>query len=171
MLSSCLATFDCRVESVAAATHSIFIGKVEAIVLEPDLDPLVYVEGDYGLIAPRSARRTEAGCGRFAVFTCRAGSKNQKPQVEANSVAIVILLSRLRSVARASAGRRPWSTACRSRSPDQSRFATPDDRYLSDMWPRRIFRAGLKYSLVDGKWPAFEEVFMLRAQARGGDER
>ena len=36
--------------------------------------------------------------------------------------------------------------------------ALPDDRYLSDM-SRRIFRAGLKYSLVDGKWPAFEEVF------------
>jgi flavin reductase (DIM6/NTAB) family NADH-FMN oxidoreductase RutF len=53
VLSSCLANFDCRVvESVAAATHSIFIGQVEAIALEPDLDPLVYVEGDYGLIAP-----------------------------------------------------------------------------------------------------------------------
>lgn len=53
VLSSCLANFDCRViESVAAATHSIFIGKVEAIALEPELDPLVYVEGDYGLIAP-----------------------------------------------------------------------------------------------------------------------
>ena len=33
-----------------------------------------------------------------------------------------------------------------------------DDRFLSDM-SRRIFRAGLKHSLVDGKWPAFEEVF------------
>jgi flavin reductase (DIM6/NTAB) family NADH-FMN oxidoreductase RutF len=53
VLSSCLASFDCRVvESVVAATHSIFIGSVEALVLEPDLDPLVYVEGDYGLIAP-----------------------------------------------------------------------------------------------------------------------
>ena len=36
--------------------------------------------------------------------------------------------------------------------------AVPDDRYLSDM-SRRIFRAGLKHSLVDAKWPAFEEVF------------
>ena len=53
VLLSCLATFDCRVvESVVAATHSIFIGKVEAITLDPDLAPLVYVEGDYGLIAP-----------------------------------------------------------------------------------------------------------------------
>ena len=36
--------------------------------------------------------------------------------------------------------------------------AMPDDRYLSDM-SRRVFRAGLKHSLVDAKWPAFEEVF------------
>ncbi len=36
--------------------------------------------------------------------------------------------------------------------------AYPDDRYLSQM-ALRIFRAGLKHSLVDKKWPAFEEVF------------
>ena len=36
--------------------------------------------------------------------------------------------------------------------------ALGDDRYLSQM-SLRIFRAGLKHSLVDGKWPAFEEVF------------
>src|SRR5579863_4067159 len=36
--------------------------------------------------------------------------------------------------------------------------ATPDDRYLSQM-SLRIFRAGLKHSIVDAKWPAFEEVF------------
>jgi 3-methyladenine DNA glycosylase Tag len=36
--------------------------------------------------------------------------------------------------------------------------AVADDRYLSQM-ERRIFRAGLKHSLVDAKWPAFEEVF------------
>lgn len=34
----------------------------------------------------------------------------------------------------------------------------PDDRYLSDLC-RRVFRAGLKHSLVDSKWPAFEEAF------------
>lgn len=33
-----------------------------------------------------------------------------------------------------------------------------DDRYLSEL-SRRIFRAGLKHSMVDAKWPAFEEVF------------
>jgi 3-methyladenine DNA glycosylase Tag len=36
--------------------------------------------------------------------------------------------------------------------------AAGDDRYLSQM-SLRIFRAGLKHSLVDAKWPAFEEVF------------
>ncbi|MFI8744170.1 DNA-3-methyladenine glycosylase I [Pseudomonas sp. NPDC077186] len=36
--------------------------------------------------------------------------------------------------------------------------ALSDDRYLSSI-SLRIFRAGLKHSLVDAKWPAFEEVF------------
>src|SRR6266446_6689413 len=43
------------------------------------------------------------------------------------------------------------------RSPAVLRSAS-DDRYLSQM-SLRIFRAGLKHSLVDAKWPAFEEVF------------
>lgn len=43
--------------------------------------------------------------------------------------------------------------------------AVPDDRYLSEM-SRRIFRAGLKHTLVDGKWPAFEEVFFQFDPAR-----
>ena len=34
-----------------------------------------------------------------------------------------------------------------------------DDRYLSLM-SLRVFRAGLKHSLVDAKWPAFENAFM-----------
>jgi len=33
-----------------------------------------------------------------------------------------------------------------------------NDRYLSDM-SRRVFRAGLKHSLVDSKWPEFEKAF------------
>ncbi|MFC6668856.1 DNA-3-methyladenine glycosylase I [Marinobacterium aestuariivivens] len=36
--------------------------------------------------------------------------------------------------------------------------AVADDRLLSDL-SRRVFRAGLKHSLVDSKWPVFEEVF------------
>ncbi|WP_295470803.1 DNA-3-methyladenine glycosylase I [uncultured Pseudomonas sp.] len=36
--------------------------------------------------------------------------------------------------------------------------ALGDDRYLSTL-ALRVFRAGLKHSLVDAKWPAFEQVF------------
>jgi 3-methyladenine DNA glycosylase Tag len=36
--------------------------------------------------------------------------------------------------------------------------ATPDDRYLSQM-SLRVFRAGLRHSVVDAKLPAFEAVF------------
>ena len=36
--------------------------------------------------------------------------------------------------------------------------AISDDRYLS-LISLRIFRAGLKHSLVDAKWPAFEQAF------------
>ncbi|MGH7046341.1 MAG: DNA-3-methyladenine glycosylase I [Stellaceae bacterium] len=36
--------------------------------------------------------------------------------------------------------------------------ALGDDRYLSQM-SRRTFRAGLRHSVVDAKWPVFEEVF------------
>jgi 3-methyladenine DNA glycosylase Tag len=34
----------------------------------------------------------------------------------------------------------------------------PDDRYLSQM-SLRVFQAGLKHSMVEAKWPAFEEAF------------
>lgn len=37
-------------------------------------------------------------------------------------------------------------------------MAVSDDRYLSLM-ALRVFRAGLRHSVVDGKWPNFEEVF------------
>ena len=43
--------------------------------------------------------------------------------------------------------------------------AEGDDRYLSLM-SLRIFRAGLKHSVVDAKWPAFEEVFCQFEPAR-----
>lgn len=36
--------------------------------------------------------------------------------------------------------------------------ATPEDRLLSLM-SLRIFRAGLRHSVVDARWPAFEEAF------------
>lgn len=49
------------------------------------------------------------------------------------------------------------------KSPAALRKVT-DDRYFSQM-SQRIFRAGLNHTVVDGKWPAFEEVF------RGFDPR
>ena len=33
-----------------------------------------------------------------------------------------------------------------------------DDRYLSSM-TQRVFQAGMQHSMVDAKWPAFEDVF------------
>jgi 3-methyladenine DNA glycosylase Tag len=57
---------------------------------------------------------------------------------------------------------RVGATALEARLPQpkspQQLADTPDDRYLSQM-SLRIFRAGLKHSVVDAKWPAFEEVF------------
>jgi 3-methyladenine DNA glycosylase Tag len=54
------------------------------------------------------------------------------------------------------------ATALKARLPQPRSAAklksVPDDGYLSQM-SLRIFRAGLKHSLVDAKWPAFEEVF------------
>lgn len=34
-----------------------------------------------------------------------------------------------------------------------------DDAWYLSLMSRRIFRAGLKHSMVDAKWPAFEEAF------------
>lgn len=42
--------------------------------------------------------------------------------------------------------------------PDAELRVQGDDRYLSTL-ALRVFRAGLKHSLVDAKWPAFEQVF------------
>ncbi|MBM3106812.1 DNA-3-methyladenine glycosylase I [Pseudomonas sp. V1] len=44
-----------------------------------------------------------------------------------------------------------------ARTAEQLR-AISADRYLSTL-ALRVFRAGLKHSLVDSKWPAFEQVF------------
>ncbi len=41
---------------------------------------------------------------------------------------------------------------------DKTLRARSDDRYLS-LLSLRVFSAGLKHSMVEAKWPAFEEVF------------
>ena len=70
----------------------------------------------------------------------------------APSFAPIIEAARARLAAPALEARLP-----QPRSPAELK-AVLDDRYLSQM-SLRIFRAGLKHSLVDAKWPAFEEVF------------
>ena len=70
----------------------------------------------------------------------------------ATSFATIFEAARGRHGTAALEGRLP-----RPKTPEELR-ATPDDRYLSQM-SRRIFQAGLKHSMVDAKWPAFEEVF------------
>ena len=43
-------------------------------------------------------------------------------------------------------------------APPEALRRIPDDRYLSLM-SLRVFRAGIRHSVVDARWPAFEEVF------------
>ena len=86
-------------------------------------------------------------------------SRSPPRQREGRRVALVIPFEAIEERARERAG---GAQALARRLPvpkssDQLR-AVGDDRYLSLM-SLRIFRAGLKHSLVDAKWPAFEEVF------------
>jgi 3-methyladenine DNA glycosylase Tag len=95
-----------------------------------------------------------------AVLTIAAPGAEQNRRWSEKAVAIVIPFEAIEERARERLGG-PQALTDRlpiPKSADQLR-AMPDDRYLSEM-SRRIFRAGLKYSLVDGKWPAFEEAFM-----------
>ena len=56
----------------------------------------------------------------------------------------------------------PSESAIRQRFPtvasDDELAARSDAEYLS-LISRRVFRAGMKHSVVDSKWPAFEEAF------------
>ena len=47
-LESALVTFDCRLEQhVEVSTHTIFIGAVEDVIVRPEREPLVYVNGQW----------------------------------------------------------------------------------------------------------------------------
>jgi 3-methyladenine DNA glycosylase Tag len=78
---------------------------------------------------------------------------------------------------RQAARRRVGDAELRARMPEvgtsEALRAVADDRYLSLM-SRRIFRAGLSHSLVDTRWPAFEEVFhgfdLRRVRAMNDEE-
>ena len=66
------------------------------------------------------------------------------------------------TIRKAAAQRHGGGAALQARLPQPKTTAElralSDDRYLSTM-ALRIFRAGLKHSLVDAKWPAFETAF------------
>ena len=75
------------------------------------------------------------------------------------------------------ARRRVGEAELRRRLPEVSAAealrAVADDRYLSLM-SLRIFRAGIKHSIVDDRWPAFEEAFrgfdLRRVRAMNDEE-
>ena len=53
ILEICPAEFDCRVVTMLeAGTHAVFLAVVEAERDDPGLRPIVYHEGDFGLLAP-----------------------------------------------------------------------------------------------------------------------
>ena len=53
VLEGSCSSFDCLLrQSVPAGTHTIYVGRVEAVRSAPDLLPIVYAEGEYGLVAP-----------------------------------------------------------------------------------------------------------------------
>ncbi|PCJ18346.1 MAG: 3-methyladenine DNA glycosylase [Gammaproteobacteria bacterium] len=62
-----------------------------------------------------------------------------------------------RAVAR-KGGRKSLDSLLPAPKTSRALMAKKDHRYLSDM-SRRVFRAGLKHSMVDSKWPAFEARF------------
>lgn len=52
VLDGCLAAFDCTVtHTLDVGTHTIFVGAVEAVRLHGAAAPMVYHDGDYGLVA------------------------------------------------------------------------------------------------------------------------
>lgn len=53
VLDGSCANLDCIVQqAVPIDTHTIYIGLVKAVRAAPDLLPMVYAEGEYGLVAP-----------------------------------------------------------------------------------------------------------------------
>lgn len=61
VLNGAVATFDCRIETVIpAATHTIFIGRVQATRAHPGT-PLLYTSRSYGCPLRRAGRSPRAG--------------------------------------------------------------------------------------------------------------
>lgn len=52
-LESALVTFDCRLaQHIPIETHSIFIGRVEDVIVRTNRPPLVYIDGQYAASVP-----------------------------------------------------------------------------------------------------------------------
>lgn len=51
---------------------------------------------------------------------------------------------------------------------DAGLLRSRDDAFYFSALTRRIFRAGLKHSLVDNKWPAFEDAFFRFRSGKAG---
>jgi flavin reductase (DIM6/NTAB) family NADH-FMN oxidoreductase RutF len=52
ILDDCLASFDCRiVATLDAGTHTVLVGAVQAVALRSGGMPMVYHDGEYGLVA------------------------------------------------------------------------------------------------------------------------
>jgi flavin reductase (DIM6/NTAB) family NADH-FMN oxidoreductase RutF len=53
-LQSSLVTFDCSLcDDIPVESHSIFIGRVEEVILRAKNTPLVYINGQFGHVVPR----------------------------------------------------------------------------------------------------------------------
>lgn len=60
-LGSALVTFDCRLaENIPIQTHSIFLGRVEEVIVRPNRSPLVYIDGQYAQVVAPLAQQTVA---------------------------------------------------------------------------------------------------------------
>jgi len=58
-LCTALVTFDCALmDSIPIETHSIFIGRVEEVVIRPERSPLVYINGQYAQVPVPTALRS-----------------------------------------------------------------------------------------------------------------
>ncbi len=59
LLQGAIATFDCRVvQAVDLGTHTLFVGLVEAVRVEADGTPLIYVEGAWRSLDRRHVARS-----------------------------------------------------------------------------------------------------------------
>ena len=74
------------------------------------------------------------------------------------SISKVTPFARIKIQAEANKGHEALEAALPRIKSDQARLRIKDDRWLSEM-TKRVFQAGFKWSLIEEKWPHFEEAF------------